>query len=272
MSATQTYILGALAGVTIFIGLPIARLRGTRPGTRASLAAIATGILIFLFWDVLTNGVEPVTAALHARDWTTFAGRAALLAAGFTIGLMGLVYYDWWLKRHLRAEAAAVEGEPVGRRPDPHSTARHLAFLIATGIGLHNFAEGLAIGQSAATGETALALVLIIGFGLHNTTEGFGVVGPFSAEAETPSWGLLGLLGLIAGGPTFIGTVIGFSWVSIALQVTFFALAAGSILFVVMELLAVCRRFTMPVLVTWMILLGIVLGFATDFLLDALGA
>ena len=54
--------------------------------------------------------------------------------------------------------------------------------MIAAGIGLHNFSEGLAIGQSAAAGEISLALVLIIGFGLHNATEGFGIVGPFAGE------------------------------------------------------------------------------------------
>ena len=57
--------------------------------------------------------------------------------------------------------------------------------MIATGIGLHNFAEGLAIGQSAARGEISLALVLVIGFALHNATEGFGIVAPLAGE--TPS-------------------------------------------------------------------------------------
>ena len=114
--------------------------------------------------------------------------------------------------------------------------------------------------------------MLIIGFGLHNATEGFGVTGPLAAEDHHPSWGFLGLLGLIGGGPTFLGTLIGHAWVSEALQVTFFALAAGSILYVVMELANVCRRFSMPIIVTWMILLGIALGFATDWVLVAAGA
>ena len=68
-----------------------------------------------------------------------------------------------------------------------------LALLIATGIGLHNFAEGLAIGQSAATGALQLAMVLIIGFGLHNMTEGFGIAGPLTSQPV--SWKFIALLG-----------------------------------------------------------------------------
>ena len=274
MSTWETFLLGGIAGGTIFLGLPMARIRGLRLGVRASMTAIATGILIFLLWDVLTNGVEPVETALDAHNWGTFAPRVVLLAGGFTVGLMTLVYYDWWLKCRRQSPmigpgAAAVE-EFVQRHAV--SPAKQLALLIATGIGLHNFGEGLAIGQSAASDQIALALVLIIGFGLHNATEGFGVTGALAAEDHHPSWGFLGLLGLIGGGPTFLGTVLGYAWVSEALQVLFFALAAGSILYVVMELVSVCRRFSMPTLVTWMILLGIMLGFGTDFVLSAVGA
>ena len=275
MSTWETFLLGGIAGGTIFLGLPMARIRGLRLGVRASMTAIATGILIFLLWDVLSGGVEPVESSLEAHNWGTFALRAALLAGGFALGLMSLVYYDWWLKCRRASPmigpgAAAVE-EFVHRHAAV-SPAKQLALLIATGIGLHNFGEGLAIGQSAASDQVALALVLIIGFGLHNATEGFGVTGPLAAEDHHPSWGFLGLLGLIGGGPTFLGTLIGHAWVSQALQVTFFALAAGSILYVVLELANVCRRFSMPIIVTWMILLGIALGFATDWVLVAAGA
>jgi ZIP family zinc transporter len=114
--------------------------------------------------------------------------------------------------------------------------------------------------------------VLIIGFALHNATEGFGIVGPMAGEADRPSWGFLALMGLIGGGPTFVGTVIGQAWVSEALSVVFFAVAAGSILYVVLQLADVCRRYAMPVVVAWWILAGIVLGFATDFVLVAAGA
>src|SRR5512133_578193 len=242
MSTAQTLILGAIAGFTIFLGLPIARMRGVPLRVKTLLASSATGILIFLLWDVLSHAVGPVEVVMEDHAWGDFAAYVPLLAGGFIVGLMGLVYYDAWIKRRrqraLLGPGAASEAEFTRVRSLAHlSPARTLALFIATGIGLHNFGEGLAIGQASAADELSLALVLIIGFALHNATEGFGIVGPMSGEAERPSWGYLALLGLIGGGPTFVGTVIGQAWVSEALQVAFFAVAAGSILYVVVQLL-----------------------------------
>jgi ZIP family zinc transporter len=277
MSTTQTLLLGAIAGFTIYVGLPIGRFPSAHPALRASLSAVATGILVFLFWDVVSHGVEPVESHLESHDWAAFAGYASLLVVGFALGYMSLVYYDDWLKRRRATPfvgpgAAAVD-EFRHRSPiESLSQGRQLALLIATGIGLHNFGEGLAIGQSAAAGELSLALVLIIGFGLHNMTEGFGIVGPMAAEGDKPSWAFLGLLGLIGGGPTFVGTVVGQAWVSPALATLFFAVAGGSILYVVVQLFQVCRRYEMPKLVGWTLLLGLLLGFGTDWILVAAGA
>jgi zinc transporter, ZIP family len=277
MSTGETLLLGAIAGLTIFVGLPMGRVRSTSPALRASLSSVATGILVFLFWDVVSHGVDPVEAHLKAHSWGAFAGYAALLGVGFAGGLMGLVYYDSWLKTKRATPmvgpgAAAVDEFRHRTWYETLTPGRRLALLIATGIGLHNFGEGLAIGQSAAAGELSLALVLIIGFGLHNMTEGFGIVGPMSGEAEMPSWGFLAAMGLIGGGPTFVGTVIGQAWVSPALEVVFFAVAGGSILYVVIQLFDVCRRFAMPQLVGWTLLLGLLLGFGTDWILVAAGA
>jgi zinc transporter, ZIP family len=277
MSTANTLILGAVAGLTIFVGLPMGRVRSTSPALRAALSSVATGILVFLFWDVVSHGVEPVETHLEAHSWGAFAGYAALLAVGFAGGLMSLVYYDGWLQAKRATPlvgpgAAAVDEFEHRSWFETLTPGRRLALLIATGIGLHNFGEGLAIGQSAAAGELSLALVLIIGFGLHNATEGFGIVGPMSGEAEMPSWRFLTALGLIGGGPTFVGTLIGQAWVSPALEVAFFALAGGSILYVVIQLFDVCRRYAMPTLVAWTLLLGLLLGFGTDWVLVAAGA
>src|SRR5438874_3353851 len=113
MSTAQILLLGAIAGLTIFLGLPLARMRNVTPGTKAFLGATATGILLFLFWDVLSAAVEPVETALKDGRDGRFAWLGTLLAVGFGAGLMSLVGYDTWTerlrrKRFLSAGAAAA--------------------------------------------------------------------------------------------------------------------------------------------------------------------
>ncbi len=282
MSMAEILALGAIAGFTVYLGLPLGRLRNTAAQMRSFLNAGATGILLFLFWDVLAKGLEPVEKALAeatkgGESWLHFSWLALVFVVSLTVGLMSLVYYDRWLARRARkstplgpgaADVREFRAGPIARlRP-----AERLALFIALGIGFHNLSEGLAIGQSAAGGEIRLALVLVIGFALHNATEGFGIVGPLAGETHLPSWRFLGVLGLIAGGPTFLGTVIGQSFQDETIFAAFLALAAGSILYVVIELLAVARKLGHKEMTTWGILAGLILGFATDFILTAVGA
>jgi ZIP family zinc transporter len=279
MSTAQIFLLGAIAGATIFLGLPIGRMQRLGPNARAGLSSLATGILVFLFWDVMSNAVDPIDASLHAHSWGKFAELSMLGAAGFIGGLMSLVYYDAWMKSRADRRsstlvgpgAAAVDEFTERRQLDLTNPAIRLSFLIAIGIGVHNFGEGLAIGQAAAASEIGLAVTLIIGFGLHNATEGFGICGPLSGAGILPTWRLLGLLGLIGGVPTFLGTVVGQAWTSDAVSVLFFTIAGGSILYVVRELFAVNRKYGHPVLVTWLLVAGVLLGFATDFVVTAAG-
>ncbi|PWU45909.1 zinc permease [Micromonospora globispora] len=288
MSSSQIALLGALAGFTIFLGLPVGRLRRPAPRLKAALNGVAIGVLVFLVWDILAHAWEPTDTALADHKWGAAATGGMVLAIGLAVGMAGLVYYDKAMAaRRVRAQqvttpAAVLVGapgapaEPVTEpavTPAPgRSPAAHLALMIAVGIGLHNFAEGLAIGNSAAGGELSLAVLLVIGFALHNATEGFGIVAPLAGDPERPSWGRLVLLGLIGGGPTFVGTLIGQSVVNDTLAIAFLGLAAGSVLYVVIELLAVARRTGLKELTTWCILGGLTLGFLTDGILVAAGA
>jgi len=268
LSAVRVAIMGAIAGSTIFLGLPIGRVRAPMPRTRALLNALAVGILVFLLWDVLAHAWEPVDGALSGKRYGTALTDGLVLAAGTGLGLLGLVYFDRWVARRAKGYAEAAGTESAGWR----HPAAYLALLIATGIGLHNFAEGLAIGSSAAAGQLSLALLLVIGFGLHNGTEGFGIVAPAAAAGTRLSWPHLALLGLIGGGPTFLGAIIGQRFTNDVLSVAFLSLAAGSILYVVIELLAVGRKFNAKSVTTWGLFAGLLLGFVTDAIVTAAGA
>jgi ZIP family zinc transporter len=277
MGTAQIAILGAVAGFTIFLGLPIGRLRSPSLRLRELLNATATGVLVFLLWEVLSHTAGPVEESLVAavggtQSWATFGQRAPVVVLGLGVGLLGLAYYERWMgtraRRRFGPGTMAVD-EPVGAaaRSILGDPARRLALLIAVGIGLHNFAEGLAIGQSAAAGEMSLAILLIIGFGLHNATEGFGIVGPLAGSR--PTWGFLALLGVIGGGPTLLGTVIGQSFVSEIVYLGFLALAAGSILYVIVQLINAGAKLGRTHLMYWGLFGGILLGYATDFLIEA---
>jgi ZIP family zinc transporter len=280
VSGGEIVALGAIAGGTIVLGLPVARSRGLSSRTRLLLNAVAIGILLFLFWDILTHAVEPVEAALlsaHAGEgsWLRFGWLAAVLALGATAGLVPLGYYDRWMAgRRTRFGPGAMAVNDPATRADTGLLSNptfRLALLIAVGIGLHNFSEGLAIGQSAAGGEIGLAVLLVVGFALHNATEGFGITAPFAAAKVRPSWSVLGLLALIGGGPTFLGTLIGQSFSNDAVSILFLALAAGSILFVVIELIGVALRMGAKHVLYWGLMIGLVAGFATDFVITVAG-
>jgi zinc transporter, ZIP family len=260
MTFEQTVLLSALAGATIFLGLPVGRLRNLSARTQVMLTTAAAGVILFLIWDILSQAVAPVEAALEsaqsgAGTATDFAIKASVLAASLAFGLLSIV----WLTRHLRA--------PGGAPIDP----RKVALGTAIGLGLHNLSEGLAIGASSASGATTLALLLVIGFALHNATEGFGIAAPL-AGIERPTWGFLASMGLIAGGPTFIGGVIGYAFASPLLSIAFLGVAAGALIFVFNEMMAVARRASAPMWANAALLVGLFVAFATDFLLVFAGA
>jgi ZIP family zinc transporter len=139
--------------------------------------------------------------------------------------------------------------------------------MIAVGLGLHNLSEGLAIGQGYASGALQLAWLLAIGFALHNATEGFGIAAPLSGHQA--GWGFLSVAGLVAGGPTFLGAVIGGWWVSEATETFCLALAAGTILYVIGELLHLGRQLKEDAVVGIGLLTGFFVAMATEFLLIA---
>jgi zinc transporter, ZIP family len=277
----QLVLLGAIAGFTIFLGLPIAAVKNISPNKKGLLNAFALGILIFLIVDVFSHSWDATTTSVEA----TFSNHAPVSDAilsliamfgGIAIGLIGLVLYEARMQKRSIPEILSLENIKNG---DDHlkqlfheSNAYRLAMMIAVGIGAHNFSEGLAIGQSYVAGQVGLAILLIIGFGAHNTTEGFGIAGPLTGLKNRPKIKFLLLTGLIGGGPTFIGTILGSMWISNLAFILFLSIAGGALIYVSLLMYNSGRRYTSNTIMMCGILIGLCAGFLSDLLVSLGGA
>jgi zinc transporter, ZIP family len=297
----QLLILGAIAGFTIFLGLPLAGLQNLSLKKRGFLNAFAIGILVFLIIDVFSHAWESTEEA--AND--VVAGKSPLSSAivslfamfgGLGIGLLGLTWYESkYMKKMpiVRSEGSftkEISGNIVATgeetrvsRDGGHNQQHHLlqqqevnlyklSMMIAIGIGVHNFSEGLAIGQSYVSGAIALAVLLIIGFGIHNATEGFGIAGPLTGLARRPKVRFLILVGLIGGGPTFVGTLLGSLWSSNIASILFLSVAGGALIYVSMLMYNSGRKQTTNSILMVGIFVGLFAGFITDLMIAISGA
>jgi len=240
--------LGAVAGlIPVYLGIGAALLLGrVLPRSwEGGLIGVATGVLVYLFFDLMHEAVE-LTGVRDVLSWGVFL-------ASLGISLVGLV----------SLESSQILG---GR---PASRLLSLPYMIAIGMGFHNLGEGLAIGASYANGEWALSMLLVTGFGLHNGTEGFGIVG---AAGKTPvKWMDVFLLGLLAGGPTCVGTLLSGQGLSPYVSISFYTLAAGSLLYVILSLTAISYTATRRVQAALGIFGGIGLMYITAMLLALFG-
>ncbi|GAA3157427.1 metal transporter [Blastococcus jejuensis] len=218
-------ILGSMALLGLFVGvvpvvvgmLVLPLLRRARPGTVGVLLAVTVGLLGFLALDGALDAVE-----IGALSGGAFGG-PVLVVLGATLAFLALTAVD----------------ALVGTGPDRPASGLRLATLVAVGIGLHNFGEGLAIGTAYAVGELALGAALVIGFALHNLTEGVAVVTPLATQRAR----LLDLAGLalIAGAPAIPGAVLGASVTNPELSTLLLGLGVGAIVRVVVVLVPAVR-------------------------------
>ena len=276
MSFAETVVLGALAGFTIYLSLPFGRLQLLSNRARVGLAMFAVGVLAFLLVDVFEHALhiaeEPVEAFGDGEGTLGKAiGFPLLLAAGFAAGCAGLALVERRMRRSVKhppmaggaTDAMTVEQAQALAGAVPHpKRALQLGMSIAAAIGIHNFAEGLAIGVSASSGEIGLATVLIVGFALHNATEGFGIVGPLGDVR--PSWGWLMVAGLVGGAPVFLGAMVGYNVNSEPLELAFYGLAGGAILYVIGEVWNAMRRYGFKEFGLALLCAGFAAGLLTD--------
>lgn len=205
-----------------------------------SILGLTVGLLLFLFFGTLFDGFE-----IGAEAPSVFQGNMVVIISTVLTFLL-LIGFDQY--QHQKQK---------GHSYSPMS----IALLMATGIGLHNFGEGLAIGSSFALGEAALGTFLVIGFTLHNITEGIGITAPLLKTKPKISQFIL--LGAIAGAPAILGTWFGGFIFSPILGAVFLGIGAGAILqviFVITKMLMEDHRKNNEPFVSWMNFAGFTIG------------
>jgi ZIP family zinc transporter len=252
----QYALIGFYVGVVpVALGLlwfPFMR-RFTVRGIHAVLA-FTVGLLLFLVIDTFQEGFELAATVPEALKGS------GLVWFGAILSLLFLVAIDQMNQRKFGKEDAG------GKR---------ISYLLASGIGLHNFGEGLAIGAAFAVGEVALGTFLIIGFTLHNMTEGIGVAAPLVKQQGRPRWVTFVWLALIAGGPAILGTWVGGFVMNNTLAALYFGIGAGAIMQVVYVIAKMIGRESGKLgysSVSWTnfagVALGIALMYATSLLVN----
>lgn len=217
------------------------------------LLGVTIGLLVFLAFDATLEAVELVAGN------GAFGGPLVVLL-GATAAYLILEGTDAWMRRH---QIRGSTGRQATLPP------RRLALLIAIGIGLHNFGEGLAIGSAYAVGSLALGASLIVGFAIHNTTEGLAIVTPLAKDPL--GLGRLAMLGLIAGAPAVAGVLLGATVYQPTLSAFLLGIGAGAVAQVAIKLLPLLKdtagRVLTP-LTSSGILLGMAVMFATGLLVQ----
>ncbi len=216
-------IIGFLVGVVpVALGLLwLPSLRRVDPRWLTAFMALTAGLLVFLGVEALFEAFE-----LQAAVPGAFGG-PGLVLLGLAVSYLTMTFLSGRF-------SASGGGKALG--------GAALALLVAIGIGVHNFGEGLAIGTSFAFGQLTLGSFLIVGFMVHNVTEGLGIAAPAADEGATLSWPRLAALTAIAGAPAILGAWMGGFIANDVLAVVFFGAAAGAAFEVVVEVLRYIKR------------------------------
>jgi zinc transporter, ZIP family len=214
-------LIGLYVGVLpVLLGLFwFPALRRLGPRWLMFLMAVTAGLLIFLGLDATNEALE------QAREIGGAFQGVGLVGIGIVVTFMLL-------------DAISRRQTGVGRSEAAQRLS--VAFLIAVGIGLHNFGEGLAIGASYSVGAASLGTFLVVGFIIQNLTEGLGIIAP--VLKDRPPLSSLVWMGLIGGAPAIAGTWIGGLVYWQPLSVLFLAIGAGAVFEVVYEIFKLIQK------------------------------
>lgn len=243
--------IGLVSAACICAGLAAVRRLAPGPRARALVTMGAAGMVLFILIDVGYQALSTVELVAFGGDpaWLVISG--GLLLAGLLVGMVGLAWIE------------SRRGHPGADAPRPLD----VAIMLAIGIGLRNFAEGLAVGQSMATALAGPGLLLVLGLVLHSLMYGAAAAAPVAGEPMPGS--RLALLAACAAGPSLFGTVVGTTWVGPGLELLVLSLSAGALVYVLRELLRAPLGGLSAVAAMWALAAGLLAGLGAQLLINA---
>jgi ZIP family zinc transporter len=243
--------IGVLAAACTCAGLALVRFLPRGPRPRGLLTMGAAGLVLFVLIHVGSQALGTVELVALGGDAVSLAVTGGVLLAGLLFGMMFLAWIE------------VRRGHPGADVPQPLD----VAIMLAVSIGLRNFAEGLAAGQSIATTVSGPGVWLLAGLAVHGLLYGAAAAAPVAGEPMPAS--RLALLLTCAAGPSLFGTVVGTTWVGPGLELLVLSISAGGLIYVLRELLRAPLEASTARAAMWAIAAGLLAGLAAELLVTA---
>ncbi len=244
-------VMSIIMGFSIYLSFPIILKKNVRRETLISFVSIAVGILLFLIADIFSD----VSSFIYASGSYIANPLLSLLFVISSGGFFALLY----ILENSKRNNAQIDNFGPSR----------IAFIVSLGMGLQNLTEGLVFGSAYVQGITNLFIVVLIGFILQNFTEGFPIISSFIG-GNMPKNSTLSLFYFIGGFPTVVGSMIGYYYSSLILNIIFDGFAIGAIIYVTVPMMRTIFKLTEKSVIQSLPYLGIILGFLIGFAVNAI--
>lgn len=249
MSVSGLWV-GMLSATCTVAGLALVRWLPRSERNRGLFTMAAAGLVLFIVIEVGDQSLGSVELGALSDAPGSFMASGVFLLAGLLIGLVGLA----WIETR--------RGQPGADAPQPID----VAIMLAAAIGLHSFAEGLSVGQSMATSLAGPGGLVVLGVALHSLVDGAAVAAPVIGQPMPAS--RVFMLAAIVAGPSLLGIIVGTAWVGPGLELFVLSVAAGTLVYVLRELLRAKLEDVSAVAAMWALVVGILLGLSTELITE----
>jgi len=249
MSVSGLWV-GVLSAMCTVAGLALVRWLPQSGRNRGLFTMGAAGVALFIVIEVGDQALGSVELGALSDAPGSFMLSGLLLLAGLLFGLVGLA----WIETR--------RGQPGADAPRPLD----VAVMLAGAIGLHSFAEGLSVGQSMATSLAGPGGLVVLGVALHSLVDGAAVAAPIVGQPMPPA--RLFLLAAIVAGPSLLGIIVGTAWVGPGLELLVLSVAAGTLIYVLRELLRARLEDVGAVGAMWALVIGMFLGLGSELVTE----